>query len=130
MVFGEDDRQRQTYHDIYNLKSVGIVVAGKYVGVGTLVMRGDIMATSAHVIYDGFGKLRSREVTYFPDGNPKKKVMVDIDHYLVGNVRVKPGQMQNDWILLKLSKDVLADNTNQGFSLPGFFQLHPTILTS
>ena len=119
MVFGEDDRQRQTYHDMYNLKSVGIVVAGKYVGVGTLVMRGDIMATSAHVIYDGFGKLRSREVTYFPDGNPKKKVTVDIDHYLVGNVRVKPGQMQNDWILLKLSKDVLADNTNQGFSFAG-----------
>ena len=39
MVFGEDDREHQTYHDMYNLKSVGIVVAGKYVGVGTLVMR-------------------------------------------------------------------------------------------
>ena len=119
MVFGEDDRQPQSYHDMYNLKSVGIVVAGRYVGVGTLVVRGDIMVTSAHVIYDEFGRLRSREVTYFPDGNPQKKVRVDIDHFSVGNRRVKPGQMQHDWIILRLTKDVLANNTNQGFTSAG-----------
>ncbi len=119
MVFGEDDREPQSYHDMYNLKSVGIVVAGRYVGVGTLLMRGDIMVTSAHVIYDEFGKLRSREVIYFPDGNPKKKVRVDIDHFSVGNIRVKPGQMHNDWIILRLTKDVLANNTNQGFTSVG-----------
>ena len=93
MVFGEDDRKQQSYHDMYHLKSVGVVVAGSYVGVGTLVLRGDVLVTSAHVIYDKVGSLRSTRVIYFPDGNPKKRVSVDLTKTVVGNKVVKPGNL-------------------------------------
>ena len=119
MVFGEDDRRRQTYYDMYHLKSVGVVVAGSYVGVGTLVMGGDIMVTSAHVIYNEVGLLRSRQVVFFPDGNRKKRVAVDLSQSRAGNVFVKPGQLDNDWVILRLERDILADNTNQGFDAVG-----------
>ena len=125
MIYGEDDRQRQTYHDMYHLKSVGIVVAGHNVGVGTLVMRGDVMVTSAHVIYDELGQLRSRWVRFLPDGDPKKKVAVDLNQSLVGNTLVEPGQLQNDWIILKLTQDILADNANQGFNSVGILSVTP-----
>ena len=116
MIYGKDDRQHQTYHDMYHLKSVGIVIAGSYVGVGTLAMRGDVMVTSAHVVYDELGQLRSHQVSFFPDGDPKKKVVVDLTQSHAGNILVRPGQLQDDWIILRLTRDVLADNTNQGFN--------------
>ena len=125
MIYGEDDRQRQTYHDMYHLTSVGIVVAGHNVGVGILVMRGDVIVTSAHVIYDELGQLRSRRVRFLPDGDPKKKVAVDLNKSLAGNTFVKPGQLQNDWIILKLTRDILADNTNQGFNSVGILPVTP-----
>ena len=125
MVFGEDDRRQQSYHDMYHLKSVGVVVAGSYVGVGTLVLRGDVMVTSAHVIYDEFGSLRSRRVMYFPDGNPNKRVSVDLVDAVAGNKIVKPGKLEDDWIILNLAKDVVAENPSQGFSSAGVLPITP-----
>ena len=125
MVFGEDDRKQQSYHDMYHLKSVGVVVAGSYVGVGTLVLRGDVLVTSAHVIYDKVGSLRSTRVIYFPDGNPKKRVSVDLTKTVVGNKVVKPGNLQDDWIILNLEKNVIHENPNQGFSSAGVLPITP-----
>ena len=116
MVYGEDDRQQQTYQDIYGWKDVGIIMAGRHVGVGTLVLRGDVIVTSAHVIYDNTGMLRASEIVFFPDGDPKKEVKVDTDRMVAGNQFVQPGLLEDDWILLRLMRDVLADNPNQGFS--------------
>ena len=125
MVFGEDDRRQQSYHDMYHLKSVGVVVAGSYVGVGTLVLRGDVMVTSAHVIYDELGSLRSSQVTYFPDGNWEKRVSVDLTKAVAGNTVVKPGKLQDDWIILNLAKDVIKENPHQGFSSAGILPVTP-----
>ena len=91
MVYGEDDRQQQTYQDIYGWKDVGIIMAGRHVGVGTLVLRGDVIVTSAHVIYDNTGMLRASEIVFFPDGDPKKEVKVDTDRMVAGNQFVQPG---------------------------------------
>lgn len=125
MVFGEDGRRQQSYHDMYHLKSVGVVVAGSYVGVGTLVLRGDVMVTSAHVIYDELGSLRSTRVIYFPDGNPKKRVSVDLTKAVAGNKIVKPGELEDDWIILNLAKDVITENPSQGFSSAGVLPITP-----
>ena len=125
MVFGEDDRRRQSYHDMYHLKSVGVVVAGSYVGVGTLVLKGDVLVTSAHVIYDELGSLRSDQVIYFPDGNPKKRVSVDLTKAVAGNTVVKPGDLQDDWIILNLAKNVINENPHQGFSSAGILPITP-----
>ena len=125
MVFGEDDRRRQTYYDMYHLKSVGVVVAGSYVGVGTLVLKGDVLVTSAHVIYDKLGSLRSDQVIYFPDGNPKKRVSVDLTKAVAGNTVVKPGDLQDDWIIVNLAKNVINENPHQGFSSAGILPITP-----
>ena len=125
MVFGEDDRRQQSYHDMYHLKSVGVVVAGSYVGVGTLVLRGDVMVTSSHVIYDELGSLRSSQIIYFPDGNPKKRVSVDLTKAIAGNKVIKPGKLQDDWIILNLAKDVINENPYQGFSSVGILPVTP-----
>ena len=59
--------------------------------VVTLVLRGDVIVTSAHVIYDKTGMLRASEIVFFPDGEPKKEVKVDTDRMVAGNQFVQLG---------------------------------------
>ena len=125
LVFGEDDRRRQTHDEIYAFKSVGIVVVGLNVSVGTLLLRGDIVVTSAHVLYDKRGYRRAGRAFFLPDGNNKKAVEVDLERSLPGTTVIGPATYPRDWLILKLKKDVLAENTNQGFTAMQYLPLTP-----
>ncbi|MDP6516327.1 MAG: serine protease [Alphaproteobacteria bacterium] len=125
LVFGADDRESLSHADIYDFKSVGVVVAGRSLGVGTLLARGDIVVTAAHVVFDRTGAARARRVVFLPDGASVKAVAVDLARSRAGNRRAGPGNLADDWAILALDEDVLAANTNQGFETMPLMPVEP-----